>query len=657
MDKDVISNIKSLALDMINEAKSGHPGIVLSSAPILYTLYKYHLNINPVKPDWYNRDRFIMSAGHGSALLYSVLYMAGYELSIDDLKQFRCINSKTPGHPEVGITKGVECSTGPLGQGIATAVGIALGEKVLNSRFKLTNSKKQKSIIDFDTYVLVGDGDLMEGVSYEACSLAVTLELDNLIILYDSNNMTLDGSTNNTFKENVCDRFKAMGFDVFKVKDGNNIKQLNFEINRAKRSKKPAFIEIKTHLGYGSLLEDNNKVHGTPLTKDDLEQLKNKLSIPQEPFYVNESARRDFIGFIAQRVGDKYNDSIQLYNEEIKPNINSIYKDLKFYFDKNTTYDISGYKWHTLDDKKSLRDVNKYVLNEISNHIEAIIGGSADLNSSTKAYIDFGDDICVNSFNGKNIWYGIREHAMGSISNGLALLGFRPFASTFLTFSDYLKPAIRMSALMNLPVIYIFTHDSVTIGKDGPTHQPIEQISSLRAIPNLNVYRPVDLKEIIGCFQSILNHPNTPSALIISRSEEIKVNNTSATNTLKGAYVIKDAKNSIATIIATGTEVITALKIAMALEKNNIFVNVVSMPCVEIFLNQPKEYQDQVLSNNKRIVIEASSSFGWGRITNADNVISIDTFGKSGDALDVLKYVKFDIQSILDKVINIINKN
>ena len=231
MDKDVISNIKSLALDMINEAKSGHPGIVLSSAPILYTLYKYHLNINPVKPDWYNRDIFIMSAGHGSALLYSVLYMAGYELSIDDLKQFRCINSKTPGHPEVGITPGVECSTGPLGQGIATAVGIALGEKVLNSRFKLTNSKKQKSIIDFDTYVLVGDGDLMEGVSYEACSLAGTLELDNLIILYDSNNMTLDGSTNNTFKENVCDRFKAMGFDVFKVNDGNNIKQLNFEIN------------------------------------------------------------------------------------------------------------------------------------------------------------------------------------------------------------------------------------------------------------------------------------------------------------------------------------------------------------------------------------------------------------------------------------------
>lgn len=655
MDREIIANIKSLALDMINNAKSGHPGIVLSAAPIIYSIYRNHLNINPINPNWYNRDRFVMSAGHGSALLYSTLYMAGYDLNIDDLKNFRTLNSKTPGHPEVVVTPGVECSTGPLGQGVATAVGMALGEKILNSKKSKIN-KKEKSIIDFNVYVLVGDGDLMEGISYEACSLAGTLGLDNLIIIYDSNNMTLDGSTDNTFKENIHERFEAMGFDTFNVSDGNNLKQLNFQISRAKRSKRPAFIEVKTHLGYGSLLQDNNKVHGTPLTDEDLSQLKNKLNIKNEEFYVNEEAHRDFVGYIANRVGNYYNKSIEFFDNEIKPNFDTKYKDLKFYFDHNLTYDISNYDFHPLDSKKSLRDVNKYVLNKIANDVDAIIGGSADLNSSTKAYIDFGDDITKKNFNGKNIWYGIREHAMGAISNGLALLGFRPFATTFLTFSDYLKPSIRMSALMNLPVLYIFTHDSVSIGKDGPTHQPIEQLSTLRSIPNLNVYRPVDLKEIIGCYQSILINPKSPSALIISRSEEIPLNNTSATNAIKGGYVIRDIDNSSATIIATGTEVVSALKIALALEKVNINIRVVSMPSVEIFLKQPLSYRNEVLGNNKKIVIEASSSFGWGRITNFENIISIDTFGASADEIDVLKSVDFDIQSLTERVVNIINK-
>ncbi len=651
MDREIIANIKSLSLDMINQANSGHPGIVLSSAPIIYALYKYHLNINPVNPTWYNRDRFIMSAGHGSTLLYATLFMCGYDLTIDDLKNFRCINSKTPGHPEYGVTPGVECSTGPLGEGIATAVGIALGEKILNANSKINN---KNSLIDFNTYVLVSDGDLMEGLSYEACSLAGTLKLDNLIILYDSNSMTLDGSTDNTFRENIKERFEAMGFETFKVNDGNSIKQLNFEISKAKRCKKPAFIEVKTHLGYGSLLQDNNKVHGTPLTKEDLEQLKNKLSIPNEDFYIDESNKEELISFIATRVGDKYNSSMNTYNEEIKPNIDTEYKQLKFFFEPNQTYDISKLNW-SRQDNNSMRDINKYVMNTISRYVDSFIGGACDVSSSTKTYLEYGDDITPKNYKAKNIWYGIRENASAAISNGLALLGFRPFTSTFLSFSDYLRPGIRMSALMNLPVLYIFTHDSVTIGKDGPTHQPIEQLSALRDIPNIKVYRPADLKEIIGSYQSILSHTN-PSALIISKSNVIKLNNTSATNTQNGGYVIKENENFKATLVASGTEVATALKIAYALEKNNIPVRVVSMTSLDVFLIQSKDYQQSVLKDKKIIVIEASTAIHYTKITDYNNIINITKFGASGNEEDVLEYVGFDIATIYKKVYDIINK-
>ena len=640
MDRETLANIKTLALDMINEANSGHPGIVLSASPIIYTLYKYHLNINPINPTWYNRDRFILSSGHGSALLYATLFMCGYDLTLNDLKKFRSINSKTPGHPEYIVTPGVECTTGPLGEGIATAVGIALGAKILKERTKL-NSKK--NLVDFNTYVLVGDGDLMEGISYEACSLAGTLKLDNLIILYDSNNMSLDGTTDNTFKESVKDRFEALGFDTFKVSDGNSIKQLNLEITKAKRSKKPAFIEIKTHLGYGSLLQDTKEVHGKPLTKEDLSQLKKKLSIVDEPFYVDEDKKQDLISFIANRVGDKYNNSIKLYNEEIKPNLDTKYKDIKFFFE-DEKYDISNINWANTTNK-SMRDINKYVMNMIAKDIPAFIGGSADVSSSTKTYID----------NGKNIYYGVRENASSAISNGLALLNFRPFTSTFLAFSDYLKPGIRMSALMNLPVTYIFTHDSIDIGKDGPTHEPVEQLTMLRDIPNLYVYRPVDLKEIIGSYQSILSH-NNPSALIISRGNTASINNTSATNTQKGGYVIRELENFSITLVASGTDLITALKVSYALEKNNINARVVSMPSLDIFLKQTKEYKESILKDKKIIVIEASTALHYTKITDYNNIINIEDFGKSGDSDDVLESANFDIASIYKKVYNLIKK-
>lgn len=647
MDKEIIANIKSLALDMINQAKSGHPGIVLSSAPILYTLYANHLNIAPFDKGWYNRDRFILSAGHGSALLYSTLFMSGYNITLDDLKGFRQLNSKTPGHPELGVTPGVECSTGPLGQGIANAVGVALGEKILHTKYPFYN---------FKTYVLVGDGDLMEGISYEACSLAGTLNLNNLIVLYDSNNMTLDGKTNNTFKEKVRERFEAMGFNTYLVKDGNDIKELNEEINKAKKSDKPAFIEIKTKLGDGSLLEDTNTVHGKPLTDDDLSQLKNKLGVTNKPFYVNEIARNEMIKKIENRIKLKYDESIDNYKKYIIEECNSNFNSLNYLF-HNYNYNILNYPWQLPREDEATRVTNQNIMCELAKGIPMMIGGSADLNSSTKVYLSNMFDITPNKFDGKNIWFGIREHSMGAILNGLALLNFRPFSSTFLSFSDYQKPAIRMSALMGLPVTYIYSHDSILVGMDGPTHQPVEQLAMLRSIPNLDVYRPCDAKELVGCWKNIISSSTNPSALILSRSKVKQQVNTDSKKVLKGAYVLEDSKSDIDLIIvSTGTEVETAIKIKQ--ELNNYNIRVVSMPCKELFYKQSIEYQESVLIPNiKTVVIEASSSYGWeGIATNKECLITIDKFGKSGKPSDVLKALNYDYESIKNRVINILNE-
>ena len=650
MDNVVVANIKSLALDMINEAGSGHPGIVLSAAPILYCLYANHLNINTSDRNWFNRDRFIMSAGHGSALLYATLFMSGFNLSIDDLKKFRKIDSKTPGHPEVGITPGVECSTGPLGQGIATAVGIALGEKILSKKYVLPDNK---SLFDFKTYVLVGDGDLMEGISYEACSLAGSYNLNNLIILYDSNNMSLDGSTSNTFKENVRNRFKSMGFNTYLVKDGNSIRKIDFAITRAKNSNKPSFIEIKTKLGNGSVLEGTNKVHGGVISPDDLRQLKDKLNMPQDKFYVNNEALNFMQQKIVNRVNKKYFASSNIYNEYVSRVLNGNRSRISYLFNKNIPANIINYSWN-FKEKEELRNTNNYVLETLVNNIPILIGGSADLATSTKTYIKEVGDITPNSFDGKNIWFGVREQAMGAILNGLSLLNYRPYGSTFLSFADYLKPSIRMSALMKLPVIYIFTHDSVSIGSDGPTHQPIEQLAMLRATPNLNVYRPADGKELVGCYQIILNS-NFPSALVLSRSEVNLLKNTNMIESTKGAYIyLKEQETLKMIIVATGSEVQLATNIVIDFPKN---IRIVSMPSKEIFESQSLEYRKQVLPDNiKTVVIEAGCKYGWeGIATSKDYLITIDTFGKSGSKEQVINYVKFDYASVREKIEKIYN--
>ncbi len=634
---------------MITNAKSGHPGIVLSAAPILYTLYANHLNINTSDKNWYNRDRFIMSAGHGSALLYATLFMSGYNISLEDLKQFRKIGSKTPGHPELNITPGVECTTGPLGQGIATAVGIALGEKILSNNYKCPSGK---SLFNFKTYVLVGDGDLMEGISYEACSFAGSMNLKNLIILYDSNNMSLDGSTTYTFKEDVRKRFKSFGFKTYLIKNGNDLKKLNFILNLAKRSSKPVFIEIKTKLGNGSLLENTNSVHGKPLTNDDIIQLKQKLKVPTDLFYVNDNSKSYMQNKIANRVNKVYTESVDTYKEYVDKVLNGNKNRINYLFNNNIQANILNFNWQ-LKDKQALRDTNQYILKTILDNIPIVIGGSADLGSSTMTYIKELEDLTSHNLKGKNIWFGVREQAMGAILNGLALVNFHPYGSTFLSFSDYVKPSIRMSALMNLPVTYIFTHDSISIGSDGPTHQPVEQLLMLRSLPNLDVFRPADANETIGSYKTILEKGEGPSAILLGRNtvpilEETKVNEVE-----KGGYIALDTnKKPDGIVISSGEELHQVLEVAKRLKTKGIEIRVVSMPNLGRFLKQSDEYIENILPVEvRKIVVEAGSSYSWNKlIFNQKYLITLDTFGTSGKCSDVYKKYGFDAASLEEKI-------
>lgn len=632
MDREIVNNIKTLGIDMIDKAGSGHPGIVLSAAPIIYTLYAKHMNINVNDPLWENRDRFVLSAGHGSALLYATLYMAGF-LTLDDLKQFRHIKSKTPGHPEYMVTKGVDMSTGPLGQGIASAVGMAIAGKELNLKYEIPKRSKlgkRQSLFDYHVYVLCGDGDLMEGISYEATSLAGSLKLNNLIVLYDSNDMSLDGKTKGVFDDNIIDRFKALNWNTILVKDGTLISNIDKAIEEAKKSDKPTLIQIKTILGDGSINENTNKVHGSPLDKDDITKLKLKLKIEPEEFYVDMEAKENFVKQINERSLKKYD----LFNQ----------LSLEFNYTKqDNKLDLS----HLVFDsnlRESLRVTNGKIMKEIEKRLPNFIGGSADLSSSTKTIIN------------KNINFGVREHAMGAILNGLALSNYYAFGSTFLVFSDYLKPSMRMSALMDLPVIYIFTHDSINIGQDGPTHQPIEQLISLRSIPNMNVFRPADAREIVGSWEYIINNKK-PSCLVLSRNEVGLNKLTNSRYVMYGGYIVRKENHLHATIISTGSEVELSIKIADYLyETYKIDIRVVSMPNRELFLNQSKEYQESVIPKGYRtIVIEAGSKYGWEGFVYSDKyLITLDKFGCSGTSEEVLNEMDFSYDKILQKIIKLL---
>lgn len=653
----IIDTIKGIGIDMIDIAESGHPGIVLGAAPILYTLYAKHININVEDDKWLNRDRFVMSAGHGSALLYATLFLAGFDLTVEDLKAFRKLGSKTPGHPEYKVTPGVDMTTGPLGQGFASAVGMAMAERYLATKYNLKKEKllhSDTNIFDYYTYVLCSDGDLMEGVSYEAASLAGVLKLGKLIVLYDSNNVSLDGGTSKTFDEDILKRFEALGWHTQQVKSGDDIDAIDKAIIKAKTVlNKPSIIEIKTIIGKDSIIEGTSKVHGSPLTKEDIEQIKNKLGLRNIPFAISQDAADSFRNMIKERTSEKYEQWKEIYEKYLEKASEEIKKEIEAIKENNHILDVNSLIWRFADDLvEATRVTNGKVMDIIADNLPNFMGGSADVASSTKTYLNKYSDYTSESYDGRNIWFGVREHAMGAILNGLSLSGLRVFGSTFLAFSDYLKPAMRLACLMNLPVTYIFTHDSINIGSDGPTHQPIEQLAMLRSMPNLNVYRPADAKEVVGCWHEILKN-NKPSALILSRADSRILKGTNILEVGKGAYIVKKEKERLdGILIATGTEVELAIEVSDKLEKDNIDVRVVSMPSMELFLKQPKEYQEELLPIGiKNIVIELGSSYGWHQFVYNDKyLITINEFGISGPKDEILKEYGFDIKTVTNRI-------
>lgn len=650
-EQKIVDQIRMLGVDMIHEANSGHPGIVLGAAPILYTLYAHHLKFWKEDPNWINRDRFVLSAGHGSALLYATLFMAGFDLSIDDLKNFRQIDSITPGHPEYKVTPGVDMTTGPLGQGFASAVGMAMAERYLAN----TYNKHKENIMDHYTYVLCGDGDLMEGISYEAASLAGTLKLHKLIVLYDSNNISLDGKTDMTFNENIVERFEALGWSVITVPNGEDIGAIDKAISKAKQNlEKPTLIQVKTTIGKYSKWQGTSEVHGKPLTTDDISAMKQKLDIRDIPFTVSNDAMHDFQSLIEERMEGAYQEWQERF-DSLDKKVKSQFQELQ---ESNVIYSWKDFSYEfPKQGMEAPRVTSGKILNEIAKQFPHFLGGSADVSSSTKTYLNDLGDFGRDNYLGRNIWFGVREHAMGAILNGLALSGLRPFGSCFLSFSDYLKPALRMSCLMNLPVLYIFTHDSIRVGEDGPTHQPVEQLVSLRAIPNLEVFRPADANEVIGSYKAALENGSNPTAIVLGRNDVMVQEVTSINDVAKGGYIVKEYdKNLSGIIIATGEELELALKVRERLSQKGIDIRVISMPCIERFRDMPKEYQEELLPIGvKVVVIEAASSYSWyDFVYNDKYLITVDTFGYSGKADDVSKKFGFDLESVEERVENLL---
>ena len=648
--KKMIDNIRALGIDMIDEAKSGHPGIVLGAAPIITTLYANHIKVDINDDKWINRDRFVMSAGHGSALLYSTLFMAGYNIPFEELKNFRQMNSQTPGHPEIGVTKGVDVSTGPLGEGLATSVGIAISECYLRQHFG-------KDLINYYTYVLCGDGDLMEGISYEACSLAGLLELNKLIVLYDSNDVTLDGALKTSFNENIKNRFEAMNWNYLLVSDGENTESIDEAINKAKsQSNKPTIIEIKTTIGKYSKNEGTSTVHGSPLEKEDITDIKNKLGLRDIPFTISLEVKDSFQEKIVSRNTQVIEQWYSKYN-----NLNSSeLQELEKLVHNRKPIKIKDIYYNSPDDgKDATRNVSGKIINSIATTYPFIIGGSADVSKSTTARINDTLDFSANTPSGRNINFGIRENAMAAIANGMALCNLTPFVSTFFSFSDYLKPGIRMSALMDLPVIYVFTHDSISVGEDGPTHQPVEQLVSLRSIPNFDTYRPADANEVIGSYKAILEL-RKPAALVLGRNKVKIQESTNSSEVINGAYIVKKENKKLeGIIISTGEELELAMDVYNNLIEKGYGIRLVSMPSMSRFEKQKDEYKEEILPKNvKTFVIEASSSMSWYKYVKDSNYLfTVDDFGASGKRQEILEKYGLTTENIQPKIEQLLNEN
>ena len=643
--------IRFLSIDAVQKANSGHPGMPMGMADVVTVLFKYHLRFNPKNPNWINRDRFILSAGHGSMLLYSLLYLTGYKsISIEDIKNFRQLNSICAGHPEYKIGTGIETTTGPLGQGLGNAVGMAVAEEILRKKFGT-------SLINNKTYVIASDGDLMEGISHEAMSLAGHLKLKNLIVFFDNNKISIDGSTSLSVSDNYKKRFEGYGWNFIEV-NGHNEKQISKAITKASKANRPTIISCKTVIGFGSPNKSGKaSSHGSPLGDDEINLVRKKLKWNSEPFKIPENILNTW-----KEIGKKGIELEEQWQKIFNKQDSSIKSALKETFMESSLEGLEDLikkeKIKYFESKPSLatRQCSSMAIESISNILPQLIGGSADLSGSNNTKTN--NSIVINSknFDGNYIHYGVREHGMAAVMNGLALYsGLIPYGGTFLIFSDYCKPSIRLSALMGLRVIYIFSHDSIGLGEDGPTHQPIEQLTGLRAIPNLNVFRPADINETLECWEIALKNKKTPSAIALSRQKLPYINTRFSENNKseKGAYVVKmDSHDSKVTLIASGSEVELALEVNKSLKENNIESKVVSMPCQELFDKQSEDFKKEILDEETLIVsIEAGSVSSWKKYLGVKGMsLGIDKFGESAPYKQVYEHLHLSVEKIVTSI-------
>ena len=652
--KDLSNAIRFLSIDAVQKANSGHPGMPMGMADVATVLFKYYLRFNPKNPKWINRDRFVLSAGHGSMLLYSLLYLTGYKkIKIEDIKNFRQVNSICAGHPEYEDNSGIETTTGPLGQGLGNSVGMAIAQKIFEKRFG-------SDLINNKTYVIASDGDLMEGISHEAMSLAGHLNLKNLIVFFDNNKISIDGPTSLSVSDNYKKRFEGYGWSFQEI-NGHNYKQISKAIEKANKSKKPTIISCKTIIGFGSPNKSGKaSSHGAPLGEDEINLVRKKLGWKSKPFEIPDNILNAWreIGLKGDDLEKKWKTNLENKSDKIKNEFERLVKgDLSLNFDK--VIGDEKLKFFQTRPKMATRQCSSSVISAITDVLPELVGGSADLSGSNNTKTENSIVINAKNFSGNYIHYGVREHAMGAAMNGLALYGgLIPFGGTFLIFSDYLKPSLRLSAIMNLRVIYIFSHDSIGLGEDGPTHQPIEHLESLRSVPNLNVFRPADINETIECWEIALKSKTNPSAIALSRQKlpYISEHKSGENKCSRGAYVLKgDMNKAKVSLIASGSEVEIALEAYEKLNNENIDTKVISVPCYDIFNKQKEDYKKEILGENTfKISIEASTESGWKKVVGKNGVtLGMSTYGKSGPYKEVYKL--FNLTS--DEVVKIVKEN
>ena len=656
MSQKSVNAIKVLGVDAINKAKSGHPGVVMGAAPMAYSLFSKHLRVNPKKTDWINRDRFVLSAGHGSMLLYSLLHLSGFEdVSLEEVKNFRQWGSKTPGHPEFGHTKGVDATTGPLGQGISTAVGMALAERYLAAKY----NKEGYDLFDHYTYVICGDGDIMEGVASEASSFAAVQKLNKLVVLYDSNDICLDGETKDAFSENVRARYDAYGWNTILVEDGANVEAVSAAIEQAKKSDKPTLIEVKTIIGAGSPnKQGTNGVHGAPLGEEETVLFRKEIGWENEPFDIPADVYADFKANVADRGEAEYAKWEKLY-ADYKAKYPELASELEEVLSREDINRLTkeSFSFKNVGETQATRNSSQDAINSVAAVLPTFFGGSADLSHSNMTFIK-GDGLQDDANRTeRNVQFGVREFAMATVLNGLTLHGgVRVFGGTFFVFSDYLKAALRLSALQNLPVTYVFTHDSIAVGEDGPTHEPIEHLASLRTIPNTYVFRPADATEAQAAWYLSQKTNDKPTSIVLTRQNLPILENSSFEKVAKGAYVVYETATDFDTIlIATGSEVALAIDVACELEKDGSKVRVVSMPSVELFEEQSKEYKEELLplSVRRRVSLEMGNSALWYKYVGLDGLaIGIDKFGASAPANKVIEEYGFTVEAVVEKIKN-----